>query len=178
VDKKNGARVCLIELDCDKQHIGEGHFLFVNWLSLRNPRAQFSDVRPKLPGQEVPGLGLAREMSEILGLMARRLNLDGVAFQPSWYHMAYAARHTGRFVDAERQGRFDALLRDLRGLSLLEATKKVAEGHVKLNGQPYRWEPDPMVQWLQHEDSDEFKERVAKERERCKFEVVESHAPR
>jgi acetoin utilization deacetylase AcuC-like enzyme len=172
VDQKSGEKACLIELDCEKRHIGEGDFLFVNWLSLRNPRAQFSPVRPKLPGQEVPGLGLAREMSEILGLMARRLSLQGVAFQPSWFHMAYAARHTGRFVDPERQGRFDALLRDLKALPLLEATRKVAEGQVKLNGAPYRWEPDPMVQWLHHEDAPEWKERVAKERERCRFEVA------
>jgi acetoin utilization deacetylase AcuC-like enzyme len=169
VDKATLARACLIELDCEKKRVGDGVFLFVNWLSLRNPRAQFSDVRPKLPGQEVPGLGLAREMSEILGLMARRLVLDGVAFAPSWYHMAYAARHTGRFVDPERQGRFDALLRDLKQLPLLQATRAVAEGRVKLNGQPYAWEPDPMVQWLAHDDTPEFNERVAKERERCHF---------
>lgn len=171
-DKQSGTQSVLIELDCERKRVGDGTFLFVNWLSLRNPRAQFSAVRPRLPGQEVPGLGLAREMSEILGLMARRLSLDGVAFQPSWYHMAYAARHTGRFVDPERQGRFDALLRDLRGLALLEATRAVAEGKVKLNGQPYAWEPDPMVQWLHHEDSPEFKERVVQERERCRFEVA------
>jgi hypothetical protein len=30
---------------------------------------------------------------------------------------------------------------------LLEATRAVAEGRVKLNGAPYTWEAEPMVQW-------------------------------
>lgn len=176
VDQYSRRKVCLVELDCERRRIGDGTFLFVNWLSLRNPRAQFSEVRPRLPGQEVPGLGLAREMSEILGLMARRLVLDGVAFQPSWYHMAYAARHTGRFVDPERQGRFEALMRDLKASSLLDATRAVAEGKVTLNGAPYAWEPDPMVQWLHHEETPEHLARVAQERERCTFALAPAKA--
>ena len=41
----------------------------------------------------------------LLAIMAERLHLDGVAFRPSWYPMAYAARHGGSFVEAKRQGR-------------------------------------------------------------------------
>ena len=118
-DATTGNEQTLIELEVDRRRLGTGTFLFVNWLSLRNPRAHFSNLRPQLPGQEVPGLGLAREMSQLLTLMAKRLLLDGVAFRPSWYHMAWAARHDARFIDSGRQGRFEALVRDLKEVPLL-----------------------------------------------------------
>ncbi len=146
VDSHNGVESVLMEVELDRRRVAEFTVLFVNWLSLRNPRAAFGSKRPKLPGQEVPGLGLAREVTKLLELMAKRLVLDGVAFRPSWYHMAYAARHSARFVDPQRQGRFEALLRDLAAIPLLEATRALSEGRVLLNGAPYVWEPDEMVQ--------------------------------
>ncbi len=170
-DSRSGERVLLVELEVERRSIGGGSFLFVNWLSLRNPRAKFSPQRPQLPGQEVPGLGLAREVSQMLGLMAKRLVLDGVAFRPSWYHMAFAARHMARFATPQRQGRFEALMRDLKGLPLLEATHALAEGKVQLNGAAYTWEPDEMVEWLVPRDDAELAAAVAAERERCRFTV-------
>lgn len=161
--------VTLVELEVERRHIGDGVFLFVNWLSLRNPRAQFSALRPQMPGQEVPGLGLAREFAELLGLMAQRLGLDGVAFRPSWYHMAFAARHSGRFLDPKRQGRFEAMMRDLKSSSLLEATRAVAEGRVLLNGRPYEWEADEMVSWREPHSMVQDAETVRAEREQCAF---------
>ena len=168
-DGHDQSPVVLVELEVERKSIAGGSFLFVNWLSLRNPRARFSPQRPKLPGQEAPGLGLAREMSQMLALMARRLVLDGVAFRPSWYHTAYAARHSARFATAARQGRFLALLRDVKELPLLEATHAVASGRVQRNRAPYAWEPEEMVQWINpgHDFADA--PAVAAERERCHF---------
>ncbi|MHB8873064.1 MAG: arginase family protein, partial [Myxococcaceae bacterium] len=120
--RAHGTDHLLVEMVVERKAVDGGTFLFVNWLSLRNPRAKFSSVRPQLPGQEVPGLGLARETAEMLALIAKRLVLDGVAFRPAWYHMAYAARYRFRFVDSGRQGRFEALMRDLKEVPLLEAT--------------------------------------------------------
>ncbi len=171
LDALSGKEHVLIELEVDRRRLGEGTFLFVNWLSLRNPRAHFSNLRPQLPGQEVPGLGLAREMSQLLGLMAQRLALDGVAFRPSWFHMAWAARHDSRFVDPARQGRFEALVRDLKQVPLLESTRALAEGHVLLNGEPYRWEPDEMVGWRDRDEIPKDAEAIAAERERCHFSL-------
>lgn len=168
-DATTGKEHVLIELEVDRRRLGTGTFLFVNWLSLRNPRAHFSSLRPQLPGQEVPGLGLAREMSQLLTLMAKRLLLDGVAFRPSWFHMAWAARHDARFVDPARQGRFEALVRDLSSVPLLHATRALAEGSVKLNGEPYPWEPDEMVRWREEKDIPDDAAAVAAERERCRF---------
>lgn len=136
----------LMEVALSRRVVAGGNYLYVNWLTLRNPRVHFSDQRPQLPGQDVPGLGIAREVSEVLGIMAERLGLDGVAFRPGWYHMAYAARRRFRFADDARQARFEALMRDLRGMSLLDATRAVDGGRVLLDGAPYHWEADEMVQ--------------------------------
>ena len=72
--------------------------LYVHWLELRDPQARFSPTRPELPGQEVPGLGLAREIGELLWLMSQRLGTLGLAFRPAWFHLAYAARTRFRFA--------------------------------------------------------------------------------
>ncbi|MBX7112922.1 MAG: histone deacetylase [Myxococcaceae bacterium] len=172
VDVDTGEEHPLVELAVEKKTIGTREFLFINWLSLRHPRAKFSDKRPQLPGQEVPGLGLAREAALMTGLVAGRLGFDGVAFCPSWYHMAFAARHTSRFFNAERQGRFEALVRDTAAIPLLEVTNAVAQGRVRLNGQPYQWEPDEMIRWLDKAQIPEDRERVAAERESSRFTVV------
>ncbi len=176
-DLQSGEVVTLIELECERRRVGDGTFVFVNWLSLRNPRARFNAGRPQLPGQEVPGLGLAREMTNILSLMARRLSLDGVAFRPSWYHMAFTARHTSRFVNPARQGRFEALLRDLHELPLLEATRAVAEGRVLLNGSPYQWEADEMVAWLDPHRATRDQAEVVQAREASHFTIAPVVAP-
>jgi hypothetical protein len=165
-----GQRHALIQCVLSRVWLGADQQLFVNWLSLRNPRAHFSDVRPRLPGQEVPGLGLAREMGEILARMARRLGLAGVAFRPAWYHLAVIASSRFRFHDPARQGRFEALVRDLRGLTLLQATEAVAARRVWKDGQPYMWEADEMVVHLRPTPLD--RTAVEEERERAHFEYV------
>ncbi|HEY6097803.1 MAG TPA: histone deacetylase, partial [Anaeromyxobacter sp.] len=144
----DGQEHLLIEVILERRSVLGVEVLYVHWLSLRNPRVQFSGKRPRLPGQEVPGLGMAREVGTMLARMAVRLGLGGVAFRPAHYHTAYAARHEFAFVDPDRQGRFEALVRDLAGMPLLEATLAVAEGRVRLDGRPYPWEADEMVYWL------------------------------
>ena len=160
----------LIECMVEKREVGRIPVLYVHWLTLRHPLAHFNDKRPRLPGQEVPGLGLAREATELLQRMAARLSLEGVAYRPASYHTAYAGRGQLTFVDAARQGRFEALVRDLGHLALLVATTAVAEGRVQLNGAPYAWEPDEMVRWFEAPPLD--REVVKAERERCRFTVV------
>jgi len=92
-----------------------------------------------------------------------------VVFRPAHYHNAYAARHEFAFIDPERQGRFEALVRDLAGLPLLEATLAVAEGRVHANGEPYTWEADEMAYWLRESPSEPGE--VERERERVHFTV-------
>ena len=167
--ESDGQEQVLMELVLERKRVVGHPVLYVHWLSLRHPRAQFSLLRPRLPGQEVPGLGLARETGELLALMALRLQLSGVVYRPAHYHTAFAGRHHFSFVDAERQGRFEALTRDLGEMPLLEATRAVDDGLVFLDGKPYAWEPDEMVLWLR--EHPEERGEVALERERARFSL-------
>ncbi len=146
--------------------------LFVNWLSLRNPIATFTELRPQLPGQEVPGLGMAREAGQMLARMAKRLKLEGVAFHPAWFHVAYTARYHFRFLDPELQGHFEALIRDLGHLPLLEATGAIAEGRVLRDGAPFTWEPGFMA--YRFRPPSDFDARVTEAREAGSFSLAPS----
>jgi len=172
--RADGAEHLVVELVLETRQVAGREVLFVHWLSLRNPRAQFSERRPRLPGQEVPGLGMAREFGELLGLVARRLGLAGVAFRPAHFHTAYSARQAMAFVDPARQGRFEALVRDVAHLPLLEATTAVDEGRVRLEGVPYAWEADEMAMWL--DPPTPVPGPVEAERERVHF-TVEPRTP-
>ena len=166
----SGQEHLLVEAILEKRRIRGIEVLFIHWLSLRNPLARFSERRPQLPGQEVPGLGLAREAGTLLAHMAIRLGLAGVAFRPSHYHLAYTARHDFAFVDPARQGRFEAIIRDLADVPLLETTHAVADGRVLLNGQPYTWEADEMGYWLRDLPLDD--EERLREAARSAFTLV------
>ncbi|HYG69666.1 MAG TPA: histone deacetylase, partial [Anaeromyxobacteraceae bacterium] len=168
----DGTEHLLVEVILEKRRVLGVEVLYVHWLSLRNPRAQFSDNRPRLPGQEVPGLGLAREAGSMLARMAIRLGLGGVAFRPAHFHTAYTARHDFEFVDPHRQGRFEALVRDTKGLPLAEVTGLLDEGRIRANGQPYAWEADEMAYWLRESPADPGE--VARERERVRFTIVDA----
>lgn len=166
-----GIEHLLIECVLERRRIDGRSVLFIHWLTLRHPRVEFEVGKPRLPGQEVPGLGMAREASEMLLRMAERLDLDGIAFRPSWYHMAYAGRGQFQFVDAARQGRFEAMQRDFAHVSLLKATMAVADGRVLLNGEPYAWEADEMLSLPEGRSLADPKD-VAKERDRVHFSIA------
>lgn len=164
------AEYLLIETVLERRIIDGAPVLYVHWLTLRNPAARFTAQRPRLPGQEVPGLGLAHEAAELFARMAERLGLEGVAFRPANFHNAYAGRTVLRFVEAGRQGRFEALLRDLAGTPPAALTQALAEGRVQMNDAPYVWEAEEMVRWRASHPVDAA--AVASERERVHFSLL------
>jgi acetoin utilization deacetylase AcuC-like enzyme len=167
--RSGGVEHLLAECVLDRKRLGERAFLFINWLTLRNPRTPVNPARPLLPGQDVPGLGLMREAAEILQMMARRLELAGIAFSPAHYHLAAASESQFRFLDPARQGRFEAMQRDLGHLPPGEVSRAVAEQRVLLDGEPYTWEASPMAHGVAVTE-DEARLTQA-ERERARFAI-------
>ena len=167
----DGERHLLIECVLERKRVANHDVLYVHWLTLRNPRAKFNQRRPQLPGQDAPGLGLAREIGWAFARIARRLGLAGVAYRPAWYHTAYSGRYHFVFADPVRQGRFEAMQRDLRNVALLEITRAAADGRLRMNGEPHTWEAEEMVFWLGRSPLDEA--AVAEERERVRFTIVD-----
>ena len=123
-------------------------WLSVEWLTLQNPYAEFPPTRPPLPGQDHPGLGIGREVMELLLIMGWRLGCAGLVSHPAWFHNAVMYRLHYRFVDPAEEGRFLALIRDFEGsgLTLAEASRAVEAGKVRdAEGTPVTWTPGPMV---------------------------------
>ncbi|HEX5759059.1 MAG TPA: hypothetical protein VF121_07680, partial [Thermoanaerobaculia bacterium] len=145
-------RELLLELRLarDRHTLPGFELLRLEWLLLQDPRARFTPQRPPLPGQRHPGLGLLQDVAALLLLAVERLQLDGLVFVPSHYHLACQGKRWLRFVDPEEEGRFRSLQEALRGLPLAAATHAVAGGRVEESaagepGAPFAWRPAPMV---------------------------------
>lgn len=121
--------------------------LFVEWMLLQNPRATFTPERSPLPGQEHPGLGLLHDAVALYVVVCERLELDGVAFVPSHYHLAAQGNRYLHFLEPEAQARFEALREILEPLGLGEASRVLDEGRVRdaATGESVAWVPAPML---------------------------------
>ncbi len=136
-----------LRLRIDRRSISGMVLLGLDWLLLQNPRATFTDRQHRLPGQSHPGLGLVADIISLLILLSDQLQLDGIVFVPSHYHLALKGRRFLKFVDAENEGWFRALQAALRGRPLAEATRVVEARAVvdARTGEAVEWRPMQMV---------------------------------
>ncbi|NJK88147.1 MAG: histone deacetylase [Myxococcales bacterium] len=140
--------------------------LWVEWLLLQDPLASFSLERPRLPGQNHPGLGLARDFVELLIRMCKRLGLGALVDLPAHYHNGAAASPEFHFVDPEIEGRMRAMMTILTGFSAAEGSQLVEDGRlVTREGEPVRWQPAAHVLGLdarvqRYFRSDDYRSRV------------------
>ncbi len=102
--------------------------LIIDWLVLSDPDRSFTVERPRLPGQERPGLGLLSPCLLLLHEMARELLLDGVLDVPDHYHTALFYSRRMHFLSPEAEGRFLAIARDLDGVPLALASEAIQDG--------------------------------------------------
>jgi acetoin utilization deacetylase AcuC-like enzyme len=139
----------LIELRArrDRASVSEMEVLYVEWLLLQDPRKDFADNRPRLPGQEHPGLGLLREIVALLLVVCEQLGLDGIMFVPAHYYMAALGRRHLRFVKAADAAVFESLRAAVAELDLAVATKVIDEGRVvdATTSAPVTWHTPPMI---------------------------------
>ncbi len=94
--------------------------LAIEWMCMQNPRKPFSSERPRLPGQNHPGLGMASQAVIILMLTAWRLRLAGLLNTPDHYHNAYLYSQIFYYLDPDMQARLVALNRDTKKYRLVE----------------------------------------------------------
>ncbi|HVY61488.1 MAG TPA: hypothetical protein VHF22_07535, partial [Planctomycetota bacterium] len=122
-------------------------FLAVDWMLLQDPLRAFPPGRRPLPGQRHPGLGLGEEVVGSIVRTAGRLGAAGVIGIPMYYHAAVLYHRLFAFIDPVEEGRFQALMRDLRGLPLAEAAAAVADGRIRDASQDrvLAWEGREMV---------------------------------
>jgi acetoin utilization deacetylase AcuC-like enzyme len=131
----------------DRASVPDAELIYVEWLLLQNPRDEFGQLRPRLPGQDHPGLGLLREIVALLVVMCEQLGLDGIVFVPSHYYMAALGSRHLRFARSEDAALFDAMRDALADLDLASATRAVDEGRLidTKTGQPVVWHAPQMI---------------------------------
>jgi hypothetical protein len=171
----------LIELRVNRnqQVVPDNEVLVVEWLLLQNPRAHFGPYRRPLPGQNHPGLGLLKEVFSWLVVVCEILDLDGLYYSPSSYHVAAQSHHLVRFLQPEHEARYRAFETALEGYDLAAASRVVAEGRVMdtTTGEQVSWEGYPMVLPVSERLHDlvfgaEYEARMAAERARLNLEVT------
>src|SRR5207244_228624 len=76
-----------------------------------------------------------------------RLGAAGIIGIPMYYHAALLYHRLFAYIDPVEEGRFQALMRDLRGLSVAEAARAVADGRVRdaTLDRPLAWEGREMI---------------------------------
>ena len=115
--------------------------LVIHWLVLSSPDGTFTVDRPRLPGQEKPGLGLLSQTIALLKAFSRELSVDGVLDVPDHFHTALFYSRDFRYLDPEAEGRFQAIARDLSGVPLALASDAIREGCLvdRATGAPMPW---------------------------------------
>ncbi len=129
--------------------------LLIEWLALQDPRASFTEDKPRLPGQQYPGLGGLKNMQELLYMFGRDLEKDAIIDIPEYYHAAviysrmYSEIYSRKYsffspVDA---GTLEAVMRDLQGVPLAEVSFAVTFDCLldARTGEQVRWKPSEQM---------------------------------
>jgi len=154
-------RELLMELrvNRDSRLVPDCELLVIEWLLLQNPRADFGPYRRPLPGQNHPGLGMLKEVFSWLVVVAELLELDGIGYVASTYHVAAQSRRLVAFVDPEHEAWMRALETLFDDVPLAEASRLVADRKViiEATGEPLEWRGYAVVLPV----SDRLKARVS-----------------
>lgn len=121
--------------------------LLLHWLSVSDPDRPFSIARPRLPGQQRPGLGLLAPILALLRDVGRELGIDGVLDIPDHFHTALFYSRGFRFLEPEKEGRFQAIARDLQGAPLALVSEAIDFGCLcdAATAEPLPWDPAEQV---------------------------------
>ena len=161
-DAEPGRRVRLVELVARRDRLVQRdqppglerdrpwEMLTIEWLMLRHPNGRFTEARPRLPGQDAPGLGIGESVLELLFRVVARLSLDGLVGIAAHFHLALLYATEMRFLDPRAGGELLALQRTLifgEGLTLAQASWAIEWGCVRREAQstPFDFQGEPQV---------------------------------
>ncbi len=149
---------------------GRFNVLAIEWITLRNPRRQFTAGRPRLPGQDRPGLGGVRFLGPLVETIARDLVADAVLDVPEHFHAAVMYSKYFTYLDPAREGMVRGVLRDLGSHPLALLSRAFVEGAIldAATGKAVPFEPSeqilPIAEGLiDHFASRDYRGRVEKE---------------
>lgn len=157
----------ILEAPRPNEALVRGHYypvLMVEWLCMQNPAATFTPERPPLPGQHHPGLGISREILQLISLIGMRIGKDGLAIHPQYFHAALLYQRLFKCYNPVQEGQLAALMRDTEEFSLDDVSWAIEldclRGKLR---QKVSWEIDyqvhPLTALLQHHfDSERYRE--------------------
>lgn len=149
--------------------------LLVEWLCLQNPRAEFTPDKPRLPGQEHPGLGALKNMQEFLYKLAKHSGKDAIVDIPEYFHSAviYSGLYSRiysraySFFSPVDAGIMQAMQRDMTEMPLADISLAIASDCLVNagTGEPAIWQPSEQIYPLSEKlkiyvEDDRYKEIV------------------
>jgi len=167
---KNPALEELLEIEFDA--------LVIDWLLFQNPKATFSPERPRLPGQQYPGLGIMRSSMTAILDFAKQIGKEAVVNIPEYYHNAALYWPSFRFFSPHAEGEFCSLRKLLSKVSLAEASHALETGkiHDEDKNASFLWQPHEQGMGLtsrviDYFSSPEYIRRVEAAEKTCHFEL-------
>ncbi len=149
---------------------GRFNVLAIEWISLQNPRRKFTAGRPRLPGQDRPGLGAVRFLGPLMEAMARDLLADAVLDVPEHFHAAVMYSKYFTCMDPAREGMIKGVLRDLGSHPLALLSWAFTDGAIldAATGQAVPFEPSEQIlpiteKLIDHFASRDYRGRVEEE---------------
>ncbi|NQV29475.1 MAG: hypothetical protein HQ508_01185 [Candidatus Marinimicrobia bacterium] len=148
------------DMDAEFLYPGSLRVLVVEWLLLQNPKTNFTNSKPRLPGQDHPGLGIGDELLALFTLMGRHLKVDGIINVPEYYHTALLFSKRFVFLSPFVQAEVTKVAQDLwKKYRLAVIAWASATGSIirEESGEPFTWQPRKQIIPLQKELRSYFK---------------------
>ncbi len=121
-------------------------FLVLEWLTLQNPKAKFSEDRIPLPGQVHPGLGLGRKFFDLFEYLARLNRNDGILAYPAYFHNAVKFLRDFYFLNPDKRGEVQAIREAFPDVPFIKLTWVVNLGCMRgPNNEVYEWKAEEMI---------------------------------
>jgi len=160
-----------------KQPIPSLKSLFVEWLTLQNPSAEFSEKHGALPGQQHPGLGMSKKIMDLFVYLGKQTRVDSILAFPAYYHNAVLFSRYFRFFNPEKEGEVQSLRRTFSHMSIRQLAWAVHLNCLKTTeGGIYEWKSEEQVfpfsrELKEYFDSKAYKEIVKQSLNRSGFVI-------
>ena len=160
--------------------------LLIEWVALQDPKASFTPEKPRLPGQQYPGIGGLKNMQELFYHLCKSSGKDAIVDVPEYFHSAaiYSPLYTKiydrvyAFFSPFDAGIMQAMLRDLTGRPLADISFAVAFDCLidTCTGKSVKWSTSeqiyPISRKLKHYvEDDQYKRIVIKAMEEHSYAI-------
>nr|ART90508.1 hypothetical protein [uncultured bacterium] len=120
--------------------------IFIDWLTTRHVRARARPAHRLFPGQDVPGLGILRQITAAITRIAVAAGAEGAFNIPEYFHDAVLFHRQFRFYDPVQEATLHAVIRDLHRFGARSISQAYVDGRVaNAEGKCVAWHPSEMI---------------------------------